>query len=284
MATLYVVATPIGNLEDVSYRVVRVLSQVTLIAAEDTRVARKLLSRYGIRNRLLSYNDHNQRTRIPQILEALARGDVALVSDAGTPALSDPGRELVRAVVAQGYRASPIPGPSAVTAALAVSGLPGEGVLFLGFLPRRRRERGELLSRLAQEPSTLVLFEAPHRLRETLPHLLEALGDREVAVCREMTKLYEEVFHGKLSQAMHHFQEPLGEFTLVVAGAPSRPASTWDLETARQRLDLLRAEGVSRRAAVAQVTAESNLPRRVVYRLGLETQEGTPGPPSRPPL
>ncbi len=276
MGILYVVSTPIGNLEDVSYRTVRVLGQVGLILAEDTRVTRKLLSRYALRNHLLSFNDHNWRTRLPQALAALSQGDVALVSDAGTPVLSDPGYELVRAAWQYGYQVSPVPGPSAVTAAIAVAGLPGDDFRFAGFLPRRRPERRTLLFKLAAESCTLVLFEAPHRLQRVLPDLLEALGDRPVTVCRELTKVYEEVFRGTLSQVAGRFPQPLGEFTLVVAGAAAQPEVAQDAEAVRLRIGALQAQGMKLREGVAQVVAESRLPRRVVYRLWLDSRGRSP--------
>ena len=213
MPTLYVVATPIGNLEDVTLRALRILKEVGLIAAEDTRTTLKLLRRYGIRTRLVSFYEQNRAMRIPYIMEHLKEVDVALVSEAGTPTIRDPGRELVAAANDLGVTVVPVPGPSAVTAALAVSGLPSEQFLFLGFLPRRRKERRELLESVASEPRTLVAFEAPHRLRASLVDLAEILGDgRLVVVCRELTKLFEEVYHGTLVEASAHFSAPRGEY------------------------------------------------------------------------
>jgi len=219
MAELYLVATPIGNLEDITLRALRVLREVDLIAAEDTRTARKLLSHHGIRARLLSYNDHNKQARIPRILAALRQGAVALVSEAGMPGISDPGQDLVAAAAEAGFPVVPIPGPSAVTAALAVSGLPTRQFTYLGFLPRRAGERRRLLASLAAEPRTIVAFESPHRLRPALADLLAVFGDRRIAVCRELTKAFEEVFRGRISDALERFPEPRGEFTLVIEGA-----------------------------------------------------------------
>ncbi|HLA18725.1 MAG TPA: 16S rRNA (cytidine(1402)-2'-O)-methyltransferase [Dehalococcoidia bacterium] len=199
MPTLYVVATPIGNLEDVTLRALRVLREVSLIAAEDTRTTRKLLAAHGIRQRLVSYNDHNKAVRIPRLLHALREGDVALVSEGGTPVISDPGLDLVAAAVDAGFAVTPVPGPSAVTAALAVCGLASRQFTYLGFLPRRAGERRRLLAALRDDPRTLVAFESPHRLRASLTALRDALGDRRVAVCRELTKRFEEVFRGTLS-------------------------------------------------------------------------------------
>jgi 16S rRNA (cytidine1402-2'-O)-methyltransferase len=269
MGILYVVATPIGNLEDITLRALRVLRDVSLIAAEDTRTARKLLSHYGIRNRLLSYNEHNKRTRIPRLLEALRQGDVALVSEAGTPGLADPGYDLVVAASEAGFPVVPVPGPSAVVAALAVSGLPSRQFTYAGFLPRRRGERRRLLAALAAAPRTIIALESPHRLRQTLADLLAVLGDRRVAVCRELTKLHEEVFRGPLSKAIDHFQEPRGEFTLVIEGAPEASAPS-DEEAARRELERLHQEGASARQAVAAVALRFGLSHRHAYRLWLE--------------
>ncbi len=219
MGTLYLIATPIGNLEDVTLRALRLLREVEVIAAEDTRTTRKLLSHYDIHRPLISYNDRNKRQRTPVVLEALSRGDAALVSEAGTPAISDPGQDLVAAAWEAGHRVVPVPGPSVLTAALAASGLPTRRFLYLGFLPRQTGALRRLLRPLRQVGETLVAFESPHRLRQSLPILSEELGDRRVAVCRELTKLHEEVFRGRLSEALAHFQEPRGEFTLVIEGA-----------------------------------------------------------------
>ena len=267
--TLYVVATPIGNLEDLTYRAARVLGEVALVAAEDTRHTRKLLTHLGLHKRLLSYNEHNAAQRTPRVLDALRNGDVALVTDAGTPLVSDPGAGLVRAAAAQGSQVVALPGPSAVTAALATAGMPSSAFRFLGFLPRSSEVRSEVLSRYAHDPETLVVFEAPHRLRAALADMREVLGDRPVAVCRELTKLHEEVFRGTLSGAAAHFIEPRGEFVLVIAGAaPSERAP--DTESARTELARLKAEGVSRKDASARVEEAYGLSRREAYRIWLE--------------
>ena len=275
--TLYVVATPIGNLEDITLRALRVLQEVSLIAAEDTRTTRKLLQRHNIRTPLASYYEGNRSVRIPYLLERLHEGDVALVSEAGMPGIRDPGRELVQAAAQAGVAVVPVPGPSAVTAALAASGLPSDEFLFLGFLPRRRKERRQVLQTVAQEPHTLVLFEAPHRLRASLEDMAATLGaGRQVAACRELTKLYEEVYRGTLSEAMVHFAQPRGEFTLVIAGAEAKKCG--EDAPAQEVLDSLRrlkATGITAREAVSQVTAQYGLPRRRVYRMWLEL--ATPG-------
>ena len=279
MHTLYVVATPIGNLEDITLRALRVLQEVSLIAAEDTRTTRKLLQRHNIRTPLASYYEGNRSVRIPYLLERLQDGDVALVSDAGMPGIRDPGRELVQATAQAGVAVVPVPGPSAVTAALAVSGLPSDEFLFLGFLPRRRKERRQALQTVAQEPHTLVLFEAPHRLRASLEDMAATLGaERQVTVCRELTKLYEEVYRGTLSEAMGHFAQPRGEFTLVIAGAEAKKSGedAPALEV-RDSLRRLKATGIPAREAVSQVTAQYGLPRRRVYRMWLELEGSEAG-------
>ena len=280
MGILYVVGTPIGNLEDLTYRAARVLGQVSLVAAEDTRVTRRLLNHLGIRVRLTSYNQHNRRAKSPAILEALADGDVALVTDAGMPGISDPGAELVSLAAGAGFAVDVVPAVSAVTTALAASGFPGDAFMFLGFLPRRSRDRRALLQTVGSSPPSLIIFEAPHRVGFALKDLLAVLGDRDIAVCREMTKLHQEVWRGPLSQAIQHFAEPRGEFTLVVRGAsedqPSIGRAPGDLELARQRLARLREDGTPARDAVAIVAGSLGIPRNTVYRLWLDSVGGRP--------
>lgn len=223
VGTLYVVATPIGNLEDVTLRALRVLREVDLVAAEDTRHVRKLLDHYGVRKRVVSYHEHNERRRAPQLVAALRSGrSVALVSDAGTPALSDPGYHLVRACADAQIPVVPVPGPSAATAALVVSGLPTDRFLFVGFPPRRRTARRRFFEEIRDQRATLVLFEAPHRLAECLEDALAVLGDRRAAVCRELTKLHEEVRRGSLGELVRWARgvSVRGEVTVVVEGAP----------------------------------------------------------------
>ena len=267
MGTLYLVATPIGNLEDVTLRALRLLGEVSLIAAEDTRTIRKLLTHHGIpAPRLLSYTERNRRQRTPSILVALDEGDVALVSEAGMPGISDPGVHLVEAAVAAGHRVVPVPGSSALTAALAASGLPTRRFHYLGFLPRQPAQRRKLLREVATLTETLVAFEAPHRLRVALVDLRDALGDRRVAVCRELTKLHEEIFRGTLSDAIDHFAEPRGEFTLVIEGAgDAKPKPEEAIDIDRALLEL-KSRGVRAREAVQQVTQRSGLSHREVYR------------------
>jgi 16S rRNA (cytidine1402-2'-O)-methyltransferase len=269
MGTLYLVATPIGNLEDVTLRALRVLKEVSLIAAEDTRTARKLLSRYDIHTPLLSYNDRNKRLRTPAVLERLAQGDVALVSEAGMPAISDPGQDLVRAAYETGARVVPVPGPSAITTALAVSGLPTRTFTYLGFLPRQAAARRRLLQSLAGREETLIVFEAPHRLRAALDDIQRTLGDRDIAVCRELTKLYEEVFRGPVSEALRHFIEPRGEFTLVIAGAQPASGEEDVPDSVIAEMQRLREEGAGAQEAVARLSRRYGMSRRRLYHLWL---------------
>ena len=264
MPTLYVVATPIGNLEDITLRALRVLGEVGLIAAEDTRTTRKLLNRYGIRTPLVSFHEHNKVARLPTILEALKVKDVALVSEAGVPAISDPGHDLVRRAVEAGVSVVPAPGPSALVTAVSISGMTAQSFVFLGFIPRRKKDRLRLLESMSAESRTLVVFEAPHRLRQTLEDMLSTWGDRSIAICRELTKVYEEVYRGTISSALARFSEPRGEFTLVIEGGKetkAKPDESW----VRDELARLKGEGLRARDAVAAVAGASGLPRRVVY-------------------
>jgi 16S rRNA (cytidine1402-2'-O)-methyltransferase len=218
VAILYVVATPIGNLEDISLRALRLLGEVKLIAAEDTRKTRHLLNAYGIETPLTTYHEHSKRAKLEYLLGYLEKEDLALVSEAGMPGLSDPGYDLIVAAVERGISVVPIPGASAAITALVVSGLPTDQFVYVGFLPRRKGQRQRLLGSIADESRTIVAFETPHRLRETLNDTLEILGDRRISVCRELTKVHEEIFRGRVSQAREHFVEPRGEFSLVIEG------------------------------------------------------------------
>ncbi len=268
MSILYVVATPIGNLEDISLRALRTLREVNLIAAEDTRKTRRLLQRYDVRTPLTSFHDHTGAAGLSRILGQLEDGDVALVSEAGMPGISDPGYELVTAAVQRGNRVVPIPGPSAVTAALAVSGLPTERFTCLGFLPSRSAGRRRSLAAIAEDSATLTVFEAPHRLAASLTDMLEVLGDRRVTVCRELTKLHEEIFRGTISQARERFSEPRGEFTLVIEGnrQKEKPRLTGDIE---RRLKKMKLAGLPAREATATLARETGLPKRELYRAWL---------------
>jgi len=266
MSTLFLVATPIGNMEDISARALRLLGEVKLIAAEDTRHTTKLLQRYDIQTPCISYHEHNKLVRLERVLDALLQGDVALVSDAGTPALNDPGYELVRAVIAAGHQVSPIPGPCAPIAALVASGLPTDSFLYLGYLPRKHLERTRLLEKVSSLPYTLVFLEAPHRLLESLADLKAVFGDRQLAVARELTKLHEEIYRGSLSDARRHFTEtlPRGEFTLVLAGRTNPPERwTEDQVNAELGASLQRGETVSQISA--RIANPSGWSRREIY-------------------
>ena len=271
MGTLYLVATPIGNLEDISARALRILSQAVMVAAEDTRHTRKLLDHYQVRTPLTSYHEHNKLTKLEVILTALEKGDVALVSDAGTPALNDPGYELVCAALQAGYPVSPVPGPSAPVSALVASGLPTDAFLYLGYLPRKSSERRQKLQEVADLPYTLVALETPHRLLSALQDLLDVLGDRRVAVARELTKLHEEILRARLSEALTHFQAqaPRGEFTLVIAGKPLLGES-WDEARLRHELEQALRQGETLTQAAARLAGLSGWPRRKIYRMATE--------------
>lgn len=276
--TLYLVATPIGNLEDITLRALRILREADLVAAEDTRHSRKLFAHYGISTRLTSYYQHNEVAKGEQLLALLREGKMlALISDAGTPGISDPGYLLVRRCREEGIEVTAIPGPCAVVTALAVSGLPSERFAFEGFLPAKSGERRALMRRLAAEQRTLVFYEAPHRLAATLRDLVDELGpEREVAVARELTKLHEEVFRGSAEAVREHFngERVRGEIVLLLAPAP-QAAPTAPTETVREALLRVQAEsGLPMRAVVKQVAREFGLPGDEVYResLGLKEQ------------
>jgi len=276
MPSLYVVATPIGNLEDISLRALRVLREVTLIAAEDTRTTRRLLNACDIKTPLTSYYEHNKLAKLETILAALEQGDVALVSEAGMPGISDPGYELIAEAGRRGVPVVPVPGASAAVTALAVSGLPTDRFTFAGFLPGRAAARRKALEELAGEPGTLVLYEAPHRVAATLDDILTVLGDRRIAVGRELTKLHEEVFRGTVSEAKRHFGAPRGEFTLVIEGRGNRerPVVTADIGEQLQRL---KREGATAKEAVAAVAGATGLPRKELYKTWLKLgKSGSP--------
>ncbi len=269
MPTLYVVATPIGNLEDITLRAMRILREVSLIAAEDTRHTLKLLNAFGIKTPLTSYYEHNKLAKLDYVLAKLEQGDVALVSDAGTPGIADPGSELIATAIERGFRVEAIPGPSAVMAALAVSGLPTAEFRFIAFLPRKASERRGAIEGLSTGTATLVFLEAPHRLRATLEALIGGLSDRNVAVCRELTKLHEEVFRGTLSEALARFIEPRGEFVLVVAGAePVEVVPVLD-EGVKHQLAELKRHGLMAKEATAILAEKTGLSRRELYQAWL---------------
>jgi len=272
MGVLYVVATPIGNLEDITLRALRILREARLVAAEDTRTTAKLFARHDIHTRMVSLYEHNELMRLDEVLGALQAGDVALVSEAGMPTISDPGYRLVRAAVDCGVSVVPVPGPSAVLAALAVSGLPTDSFLFIGFLPRRHAARRRKLTAIRTHPDTIVCFESPHRLVPALRDIEEAFGDREIAVACELTKLYEEVWRGTVRHAVAHYGagKPRGEFTLVIAGSPDDEPPAWEEARVQNALARLVEEGTSRRDAASSVAQIAGWSKRRVYRLAAQ--------------
>ncbi|TWJ32905.1 16S rRNA (cytidine(1402)-2'-O)-methyltransferase [Geobacter argillaceus] len=268
---LYIIATPIGNLEDITFRAVRTLKEVDLIAAEDTRHSRKLLSHFGIGTKLTAYHDHNERLKSDHLLSQLREGkNLALITDAGTPCIADPGYRIAQAAVAAGIRVVPIPGPSAVMAALSAAGLPTDRFAFEGFLPPRQGKRRAHLAELAAEERVMLFYEAPHRLAATLADMLAVLGNRQVVVARELTKIHEEFRRGTVAELIEWCaaQEPRGEVVILVTPAEVGEAPVQDLGTllARHLVD----EGFSVKEAVARVTAETGLPRREVYAAALK--------------
>ena len=262
---LSIVATPIGNLDDMTYRAVEVLKGASVVACEDTRHTRKLLNHFGISVATVSLHEHNEATRTAELVARLEAGEsVALVSDAGTPLISDPGFRLVREAAARGIRVTPVPGASAALAALAVSGLPTDAFRFCGFLPRKSGERRRMLESLAEETATLVFYEAPHRVVESLGGIVEVRRDPEVAAARELTKMHEEILRGRASDVLKELagrEQVKGEFTLVVGAAPAAEVEG-DVATAVLALE---SGGMARMEAIKQVARERGLPKREVY-------------------
>jgi len=270
--TLYIVATPIGNLEDITFRAVRILKEVDLIAAEDTRHSRKLLSHFGIPTRLTPYHDHNERLKTDYLLERLKEGEsVAIITDAGTPCIADPGYRIARAAAAEGIRVVPIPGPSAIITALSAAGLPTDRFAFEGFLPPKQGKRRSRLEELRNDDRVVIFYEAPHRLAATLADMAELLGEREAVVARELTKIHEEFSHGCLEDlAVHYRSEGVkGEVVILVA-----PAAEPDTGSGVDPEELLRrhihGEGLSIRDAVAATVAATGISRSEVYALALK--------------
>jgi 16S rRNA (cytidine1402-2'-O)-methyltransferase len=279
LGTLYLCATPIGNLEDMTFRAVRILKSVTLIAAEDTRHTRKLLSHFDIHVPLTSYHEHNKMAKGPELVEKLLAGDdVALVSDAGMPGISDPGEELVALAVGAGIPVVPLPGANAALSALVASALPTSRFMFAGFLPKTGARRKEILRALAIVPETLVFYESPHHLEKTLKDFLGAFGDRQTVVGRELTKIHEEFVRGSLSELQEHFRmrPPRGECTLVVSGCPeseTKEAEPPDGASIRSEVENLVRAGANKKDAIKQIASQRGLSRNKVYGLMLESVE-----------
>ncbi|MFN8527944.1 MAG: 16S rRNA (cytidine(1402)-2'-O)-methyltransferase [Anaerolineae bacterium] len=276
MGILYIVPTPIGNLEDITLRALRILREVRLIAAEDTRTTRVLLNHYQITTPLTSYHEHNKLTKLDVIFEALAQGDVALVSDAGTPGISDPGYELIREAIARGVTVTPLPGACAAITGLVASGLPTEEFTFLGFLPKKDKARRELLDRYAQSLQTLIVYESPNRLTDTLEAIQSAYGaDRDVVVARELTKLYEEFQRGRAADVLAHYLAvpPRGEIVIYIAPAPPIEVAVWDEDQVRASLRERLQAGESVKDAAKAVSTQSGWDRREVYSLAVEEKD-----------
>ncbi|MDP5016338.1 16S rRNA (cytidine(1402)-2'-O)-methyltransferase [Anabaena sp. UHCC 0187] len=270
--TLYIVATPIGNLEDMTFRAVRILQAVDMIAAEDTRHTGRLLQHFQVKTPQISYHEHNSNSRIPELLEHLQYGKaIALVSDAGMPGISDPGYELIKACIDNSITVVPIPGASAVITALSAAGLPTDRFIFDGFLPAKSQQRQQYLETLQGESRTLVFYESPHRLRDTLADLGEVLGsDRSIVIARELTKLYEEFWRGTIEEAIAEYQkrEPQGEYTLLVAGNPPSKPQLTETELKTELLQIMQ-QGISRSQASRQLAKDTGLSRRYLYQLAL---------------
>jgi 16S rRNA (cytidine1402-2'-O)-methyltransferase len=272
MPTLYLVPTPIGNLEDITLRALRILKEASLIAAEDTRTSRILLDHYQIKTPLTSYHEHNKLAKLDAIFGALTMGDVALISDAGMPGISDPGYELVVAVLAKGIKVVPLPGANAALCALVASGLPTEPFTFLGFPPRKTNALRQFLAQHGTAPHTLILYESPNRLLDTLQAIAETLGeDRPVVVAREISKLYESFHRGTAAEGIAHFtaHPPRGEIVIVISGAPPQNDEPWDESRVVAALQELLEAGEARNSAVKTVAGQSGWPRREVYALSL---------------
>ena len=267
MGTLYLVATPIGNLEDMSPRAVRILREARLIAAEDTRHTGVLLKHFEIPTPITSYFEHNKLQKVDAVLRALEDGDVALVSDAGSPAVNDPGYELVRAALEAGFDVRPVPGPSAPIAALTVSGLPTDRFLYLGYLPHKAGERRARLEEIADEPYTLIFLESPYRIAEALEDMLSTLGDRRIAVAREMTKMFEEYWRGTVGGAVEYFkQQPArGEFTLVIEGRGKVESGKWSEEELLSAIAEGVKDGKSAKDLAGELGKRSGWNKRQVY-------------------
>ena len=268
MPALYIVATPIGNLEDVSLRALRTLREVKLIAAEDTRKTKRLLTAYDIKTHMTSYHEHNKWTKLDYILSCLKEYDVAVVSEAGMPGMSDPGYELILAANQQSIPVVPVPGPSAVITALVISGLPTDRFTSLGFLSHKTGNRRRLLESVVDEYGTIVVLESPHRLPAALNDILLILGDRKTAICRELTKIHEEVFRGTISQAIDHFTRPRGEFTLVIEGQGKKykPRLTEDIE---RQLHHMHLSGIPAKEAITTISGGTGLSKKELYQIWL---------------
>ena len=273
--TLYLCATPIGNLEDMTFRAVRILKEVDVVAAEDTRHTRKLLTHFDIHTPLVSYHEHNKLGRGPELIERLLAGEsIACVSDAGMPGISDPGSHLAMLAIEAGIAVTPVPGANAGLSALIASGLDTTEFHFIGFLSKQKKNRLETLARIKPIQGTLIFYESPHRLKDTLGELLDVLGDRSIVAARELTKKFEEFRRGTITELIAYYKEeaPRGEFTLIVNGAGEEEArveeETIDM-TVEEELILLIENGTEKKEAIRQVARRRNMPKREVYQIAL---------------
>jgi 16S rRNA (cytidine1402-2'-O)-methyltransferase len=272
---LYIVATPIGNLEDITLRAIRVLKEADLIAAEDTRHSRHLLDRYQIDTQLTSYHDHNKEEKAPVLVARLLEGkSVALVSDAGTPGISDPGYFLINLAIDQKIPVVPIPGATAAIAALSVSGMPTDRFIFEGFLPAKHLARQKCLQALVAEERTIIFYEAPHKIIKSVEDMLEVLGDRHAVITRELTKIHEEAIRGTLSEILKRLHDGSikGEFTVIVHGASAEPLKQ-DIDTAEYLKNLMLHRGLSKKEAIAATAEELGLPKKEVYKESLRIED-----------
>jgi 16S rRNA (cytidine1402-2'-O)-methyltransferase len=270
VSTLYVVATPIGNLSDISQRATEILSTVSTVAAEDTRVSRKLLNHIGVSPRLESLHEHTSPERLQALVEQLELGDMAVVSDAGTPGISDPGSALVAAAVEAGHDVIPLPGPSAIVSALSITGWSFDRFLFLGFLPRKKNEQLATLENASQEPGPVVAYESPHRIKATLENINNTFADRQLVICRELTKFYEETFRGTAAEAILHFNtQPKGEFVVVIQGAGKSANTELSDDEISEVLVNLKENGLSGRTLVERAVEITRAPKNRIYQLSL---------------
>ncbi len=271
MGILYLVATPIGNLEDITLRALRVLREVRIIAAEDTRRTRQLITHFDIHTPLISYFEHNEAMRVEKLLEELNLGDVAIVSDGGTPTINDPGYDIIQAAINHGVNVSPIPGACAPISALIVSGLPTNQFLYLGYVPRKSSDRTKIFHSINTLPYTLVFLESPHRLVNTLLEMEKVIGNRTIGIARELTKIHEEIFRGNLEQAIEHFsnKKALGEFTIIVQGKPET-TETWTEEIVKNSIILYLAKGKSVSEIAAELSGKSKWKRKEIYNLATQ--------------
>jgi 16S rRNA (cytidine1402-2'-O)-methyltransferase len=270
--TLYIVATPIGNLEDITLRAIRILKEVDLIAAEDTRHTKHLLDRYQIATQLTSYHDHNKEEKAPVLIERMLDGNsVALVSDAGTPGISDPGYFLINLAIDQKIQVVPIPGATAAIAALSVSGMPTDSFIFEGFLPAKHQARLKRLKELAEEERTIIFYEAPHKIIRTIEDMIEVYGDRLTVITRELTKIHEETIRGTLPEILRHLQTGSlkGEFTIILHGASEKPLQQ-DIDTAEYLKNLMLHRGLSKKEAISVAAEELGMPKKDIYKESLK--------------